>query len=112
TILLRGGGATSRDYTYIDDIVAGTVAAIERAPAGYRVYNLGGSEATTLEALVARIGEALGKRPRVESVPALAGEVEHTLAGIERARADLGYAPVVALSEGLARFVEWFRSRR
>lgn len=110
-VRLLGGGGSSRDYTYVDDIVAGTVAAIERAPAGYAIYNLGGHHATSLQALVAQIGAALGEAPRVEIAPAMRGDVEHTLASIERARADLGYAPSTSVEEGLRRFVAWYRSR-
>jgi UDP-glucuronate 4-epimerase len=106
------GAGSSRDYTYVDDIVDGTVAAIAEALAAapaYRVYNLGGAHGTSLEALVAAIGRALGKTPRVELAPAAAGDVPHTLASVARAGAALGYAPRVGLEEGLARFVAWYR---
>jgi UDP-glucuronate 4-epimerase len=114
-VRLRGGGATSRDYTYVDDVVAGSVAAVERAggrPAGpgFRVYNLGNSRATRLDELVALVGAAVGKTPRVEVVSEMRGDVEHTLAGVARARAELGYDPAVGIEEGLRRFVAWYRS--
>jgi UDP-glucuronate 4-epimerase len=111
-VRLRGGGATSRDYTYVDDVVTGTVAAIERAVAGYRVYNLGNSHATRLAELVAHLGAALGEAPRIEVVSEMRGDVQHTLAGVARARAELGYVPEVGIEEGLRRFVAWYRSSR
>jgi len=110
-VLLRGDGATSRDYTYVDDILDGTVAAIERETPGFRPYNLGGSRGTRLDDLVARIGAALGKVPRIEPVGEVRGDVPNTLAGLARSRAELGYDPKVEISEGLARFVRWYRSQ-
>jgi UDP-glucuronate 4-epimerase len=113
-VLLRGNGETSRDYTYVDDIIDGTAAAAERAgtnPSGFRPYNLGGCHGTRLDDLVARIGKALGKTPRVEVTGELVGDVQHTLANVARAEAELGYAPKVGLDEGLRRFVAWFRAQ-
>ena len=110
-VILRGDGATSRDYTYVDDIINGTVAAIERDTPGFRAYNLGGCHATRLDDLVARIGAALGKTPRVELVSEMLGDVQHTLASVARAHAELGYDPQVGLDEGLRRFVAWHRAR-
>ena len=109
-VLLRGNGATSRDYTFIDDIIDGTVAAVERDTPGFRAYNLGGCQATRLDDLVARIGAALGKTPRVEVVSEMRGDVEHTLASVARAHGELGYDPKVSLDDGLRRFVSWFRA--
>jgi UDP-glucuronate 4-epimerase len=113
-VLLRGSGATSRDYTYVDDIIDGTAAAVERVaanPEGFRAYNLGGCHGTRLDDLVARIGAAIGKTPRVEVVAELRGDVQHTLADVSRAEAELGYAPKVGLDEGLRRFVAWYREQ-
>ncbi len=110
-VLLRGNGATSRDYTFVDDIIDGTVAAIEHATPGFRAYNLGGCQATRLDDLVARIGAALGKTPRVEIQPEMRGDVQHTLAGVARAHAELGYDPKVGIDEGLRRFVAWYRAQ-
>ncbi len=110
-VILRGDGATSRDYTYVDDIIDGTVAAVERATPGFRAYNLGGCHATRLDDLVARIGAAVGKAPKVQLVSEMRGDVQHTLAGVARAHAELGYEPQVGLDEGLRRFVAWYRER-
>jgi UDP-glucuronate 4-epimerase len=110
-VLLRGSGETSRDYTFIDDIIDGTVGAIERQRPGFRAYNLGGSQATRLDELVAAIGAAVGKAPRVQVVAEMRGDVQHTLADVTRARQELGYDPKIGLEEGLRRFVAWYRGR-
>ena len=110
-VLLRGNGETSRDYTFVDDIIGGIVGAVERTAPGYRAYNLGGCQATRLDDLVARIGKALGKEPRVEVVSEMRGDVQHTLAAVDRAHAELGYDPQVGLDEGLRRFVAWYRAQ-
>jgi UDP-glucuronate 4-epimerase len=110
-VLLRGSGETSRDYTFIDDIIDGTVGAIERQRPGFRAYNLGGCQATRLDQLVAAVGAAVGKAPRVEVVAEMRGDVQHTLADVTRARQELGYDPKIGLEEGLRRFVEWYRAR-
>jgi UDP-glucuronate 4-epimerase len=110
-VLLRGSGETSRDYTFIDDIIGGTVGAVERPRAGFRAYNLGGCHATRLDRLVAVIGEALGKQPRVETIAEMRGDVQHTLANVDRARAELGYDPQIGIEDGVRRFVAWYRSR-
>ncbi len=109
-VRLRGSGASSRDYTYVDDVITGTVAAVEQPGSGFRVYNLGGERATSLRELVILVSSALGKTAKLETVPAVTGDVERTLADITRARADLGYSPEVGLSEGVRRFVEWYRA--
>jgi UDP-glucuronate 4-epimerase len=109
-VLLRGSG-TSRDYTYVDDIITGTVAAVERVTPGYRIYNLGGCHGTPLEDLVQHIGAALGKTPRIERVAEMRGDVQHTLASVDRAQAELGYDPRVGIEEGVRRFVAWYRAR-
>jgi UDP-glucuronate 4-epimerase len=110
-VRLRGNGATSRDYTFVDDIINGLVGAVERVAPGFRAYNLGGCQATRLDDLVARIGAALGKEPRVEVVSEMLGDVQHTLAAVDRAHAELGYDPQVGLDEGLRRFVAWYRAQ-
>lgn len=106
-----GDGSTSRDYTFIDDIVAGVVAATERVQ-GYRIYNLGESKTISLGQLIERIGHHLGKTPLIEARPLQPGDVTRTFADIARARAELAYAPGVGIDEGLRRFVAWFRADR
>jgi UDP-glucuronate 4-epimerase len=103
-----GDGASARDYTYVDDIVQGTVAALDRCE-GYEVYNLGESQTTRLDTLIQTLAAALGVEPKVKPMPEQPGDVPITFADISKARARLGYAPSVAIPEGVVRFVEWFR---
>jgi UDP-glucuronate 4-epimerase len=110
-VTLFGDGQSARDYTFIDDIMAGTLAAIERDPSGLAIYNLGGSRVTTLAHLIELIGRTLGKEPRVEHQPDQPGDVPITYADVTLAGRDLGYAPRVPIEEGLVRFVEWFRAQ-
>jgi UDP-glucuronate 4-epimerase len=113
-IELFGDGSTSRDYTWVDDIIDGTVAAIDeqaraRVP-GYRIYNLGGSRTTSLMRLVELISQALGKKPVIEWRPEQPGDMRRTLADLTLSGTKLGYAPRVAIEDGIARFVSWFKS--
>lgn len=114
-IQLYGDGSSSRDYTWIDDIIDGVCAAIDQqahdSPKRYRIYNLGGSHPTTLKELVDRIAAALGKTPIIEWRPEQPGDMLHTLADLELAETDLGYAPKVSIAAGIPRFVAWWRSR-
>ena len=114
TIELFGDGSTSRDYTWIDDIIDGTVAAIDeqgnaRVP-GYRIYNLGGSRTTSLSRLVDLISEGLGKKPLIDWRPEQPGDMRRTLADLALSGSALGYAPRVPIEEGISRFVKWWRS--
>ena len=106
-----GDGSTSRDYTFIEDIVDGIMAAIERVQ-GYRVYNLGESQTISLRDLIALIGRHVGKTPHIDQRPLQPGDVTRTFADVSRARAELGYDPHVGVDEGVRRFVEWFRADR
>jgi UDP-glucuronate 4-epimerase len=106
-ITLFGDGSSERDYTYIDDIIDGTMAAVENDLPGFRIYNLGGSRTRTLLGLVQAIEDALGKKAKKELENDQPGDVPITYANVERAEADLGYSPKTTLEEGLARYVEW-----
>ena len=106
---LFGTGATRRDYTYIDDIVDGVVAALDLAP-GFEIFNLGGSETTGLSDLVHGIATALEVEPRIEFQPEQLGDVPLTFADVSKARHMLGYSPKVSIREGLKRYVAWYRS--
>jgi UDP-glucuronate 4-epimerase len=112
-IELWGDGSTERDYTYIDDIAAGVVAAVAQQLgdplARHRVYNLGGSQSITLARLVQALGAALGKTPEILWRPERPEEMKRTLADTTRARAELGFVPRTSLEEGLRAFVLWWR---
>jgi UDP-glucuronate 4-epimerase len=103
-----GDGSTSRDYTYVDDTVAGIVSSLERCDR-FRIYNLGGSEPVTLSNLIAGLEKVIGKPAIIDPRPAQPGDVERTYADLTRAAAELQYKPQVSLDEGLRRFVKWFR---
>ncbi len=103
-----GDGSTSRDYTYVEDIVSGIVASLEKCDR-YRIYNLGGSDPVSLAKLVEGLEKAVGRQAIIDRRPAQPGDVERTYADLTRARAELGYEPRVSLDEGLRRFVAWFR---
>ena len=102
-----GDGKTRRDYTFVEDIVAGIDAAIERAQ-GYSIYNLGGSATTSLEALVSMLEQALGKKAVLDRQPDQPGDVQQTFADISLAERELGYRCSVPVSEGIERFCDWY----
>jgi UDP-glucuronate 4-epimerase len=109
-----GDGTSARDYTYIDDIIDGVVAAIDacgRAGAVHRVYNLGGTRITTLARLVELLEAGLGRRALLDRQPDQPGDVPITYADITEAARDLGYAPKVAIEEGIGRFCAWLKEQ-
>ena len=109
-VTVFGDGSSSRDYTYIDDIVDGVVASLRRVE-GYEIYNLGESKTVRLLDLVHLIGDALGETPCIEHLPNQPGDVSRTFADISRARAGLDYDPQIDIAEGVRRFVAWFRAQ-
>lgn len=111
-IQMFGDGSTSRDYTFVDDIVRGVLAAFDQIPAhGFRVWNLGGDRPTSLRDMVATIERVTGQRAIVTSAPAQPGDVERTWADLSRSRAELGYAPVTRFEAGVAKQWEWMQRR-
>ena len=110
-IPLFGDGSSSRDYSFISDIVKGVLAATERDH-GYRIYNLGGAGQTSLIELTGHIAACLGKEARFERLPDQAGDVPRTFADIRRASEELGYSPQVRISDGIKSFVTWYRAAR
>lgn len=107
---LFGDGSSARDYTYVDDIVAGITSAVERTR-GYQVFNLGRSEVVSLKELIAHIESALGKKANVVFQSEQPGDVRQTCADLTRARQDLGYEPKIGIQEGIERFVQWYRTQ-
>jgi UDP-glucuronate 4-epimerase len=104
-----GDGSTRRDYTYIDDIVDGVVAAYDRCQ-GYEIFNLGESATTSLSELVDALARALGREARLDRQPLQPGDVPLTCADVSKAVRLLGYAPKVGVDEGLRRYVAWRRT--
>ncbi len=105
-----GDGSTRRDYTYVDDIVDGVVAALDRC-SGYEIYNLGESATTSLSELVDALAKAIGKPAILDRQPNQPGDVPLTCADVSKARAQLGYEPRTPVSVGLARYVAWYRQQ-
>jgi len=109
-IPVYGNGTAMRDFTYIDDIIDGTVSAMEKCD-GFNIYNLGQSQPMTVNDLIAEIEKALGKKAVKEYLPPQPGDVERTYADVTKAAKDLGYNPSTTIQAGLAKFVAWLRQR-
>jgi UDP-glucuronate 4-epimerase len=107
-IPVYGDGSMMRDFTYIDDIIDGIMASIKKCR-GYNIYNLGESRPITVNDLIGELEKALGKKAVIERLPLQPGDVERTFADVTKAHRDLGYNPNTEISDGLKRFVEWFR---
>jgi UDP-glucuronate 4-epimerase len=113
-IPIYGDGSMMRDFTYIDDIIDGTIAAMF-GPAtcgqgqGFHIYNLGHSHPISVNDLIAEIEKALGKKAIKEYLPPQPGDVERTYADITKAVKDLDYNPSTAIQKGMAHFVDWLR---
>ena len=103
-----GDGTTRRDYTYIDDIIQGTLAAMEYQGPLFDVFNLGESETIQLNELIAAIEKALGREAKIKRLPEQPGDVPLTCADISKARNLLGYNPTTRIGQGLPKFVNWF----
>jgi len=107
-----GDGTTRRDYTYIDDIIQGTMAALKYEGPVFDVFNLGENETIQLKDLIAAVENALGKKAKINRLPEQPGDMPLTCADISKARKLLGYSPKTKFNDGLPRFVDWFlRSR-
>jgi len=115
-IKLFNHGKMRRDFTYIDDVVAGVLACLAKPPADsdasppHRIYNLGNHRSEELERFVGVLERALGKAARRELVPIQSGDVPATYADIEAASRDFGFQPKTTIDEGLPRFVQWYRA--
>ena len=113
-IRVFNNGDMSRDFTYVDDIVSGVVASLDKPPvdkegAPHRIYNLGNSTPEPLMGLIETLEAAIGKKAEKIFEPMQPGDVKATYADIEASRRDLGFEPMVPISVGVPRFVEWFR---
>src|SRR5207237_6879022 len=106
-----GDGTTRRDYTYIEDVIQGTMAALNYAGPLFDIFNLGESETIELRNLIAAIENALGKKAKINRLPEQPGDMPLTCADISKARKLLGYNPTARLSDGLPQFIDWFLAR-
>lgn len=109
-MVVYGDGTQRGDFTYIDDITRGTVAA--QRPVGYRAFNLGGDQPTTLLEVIQQMEALVGKRAQLEFRPRHPADVPATCADIRRAGAELGWRLETPLAQGLAHTVQWYQANR
>jgi len=107
-ITMYGDGSSSRDYTYVDDIVQGVMAAIKYDKSSFEIINLGNNYSISLKELIAAIEEITGKKALIEQYPEQPGDVPKTFADISKAKNLLDYDPQTPLKEGLKKFYDWF----
>jgi len=103
-----GDGKSSRDYTYIDDIVEGVVRSIDR-PYGYQVFNLGKGSGTSLKEFIDLVQKHVGKTAKIRVMPDQPGDVPYTCADVRKAERMLGYKSTVSFEEGIRRTANWYR---
>lgn len=104
-----GEGLTSRDYTYVDDIIQGVMGALRYDGREFEIFNLGGTETVKLNELISVVETAIGKKAIINVMPEQPGDVPRTNADITKAREMLGYEPTTAVRDGVAKYVEWYR---
>ena len=105
-----GDGSTSRDCTYISDIVDGVIRSLDR-PTGYQIDNLGNGNPVSLSSFTKLLEESVGTPARIRIFPEQSGDVPRTCANITKAREMLGYDPSVSFADGIRRTVVWYRDR-
>ena len=113
-IPMFGDGTTSRDYTYVDDIVDGIIKSSEYVLNNKNVYeilNLGNSTPISLMEMIQTIGKALGKKPKIKELPMQPGDVDRTYADITKAKSLIGYEPKTTFDDGIKNFVEWYKKQ-
>lgn len=121
-IRIFNNGKMRRDFTYIDDIVAGVIACLDNPPpddglvkpggsvAPHRLYNIGNNRSEDLLHMIELLEQAIGRKAERQLLPMQAGDVAETYADIDAISNDLGYRPTTTIAEGIPRFVEWYRS--
>jgi len=110
TITIFGDGTQSRDFTYVDDIARGTIAALR--PVGYEAFNLGSDEPLKLSAMIGLIEELTGEKAKIEYRPWHPADMAATWADISKARKTLDWSPQTSFREGLQRLVTWYEENR
>ncbi len=114
-IPMFGDGTTSRDYTYIDDIVDGIVKSInyvENNDNVYEILNLGNSNPVSLKEMINTIGQALNVEPKIKQLPMQPGDVDRTYADITKAKRLLGYEPKTTFKNGIKKYIEWYKNQK
>ena len=113
-IPMFGDGTTSRDYTFIDDIVDGIIKSCEYCQKNENVYeivNLGNSSPISLKEMIQVIAKTLGVEPKIQQLPMQPGDVERTYADISKAKNMIGYEPKTTFEEGIKQFVDWYQNQ-
>jgi len=122
-IQVFGDGSTYRDYTYVDDIVSGILAAVDyikgnksvsasNGGSKYEIFNLGNSKPIELKYFIKVIEKAVGRKAKIKQFSKQPGDVEKTFANISKAKKLLGYNPKISIEEGMDRFVKWYKNSR
>lgn len=106
---MYGDGSSERDYTFVEDIVSGVVAALDKDH-GYQIFNLGNSDTITLTKLISTIEKEVGKKANINKMPMQPGDVNVTYADISKAKDMLGYNPQTKIEKGIQKYVEWYKS--
>jgi len=109
-VRLNGDGKQSRGFTFVDDIARGTIAGLK--PLGFEIINLGGHEPITINEMITRLEDLIGKKARLEILPFHKADMLSNLADVSKARQILGWEPRVNLDEGMRRLVDWYREER
>ena len=109
SIDIYGYGQLMRDFTYIDDIIDGTMAIIDRGPDGCEIYNIGRGEPVNLEEFILKIEAKLGSKASKIRLPHQTGDVVQTWADTTRLRDEVGYAPKISIDESIERFIDWYK---
>ncbi|HYH55100.1 MAG TPA: GDP-mannose 4,6-dehydratase [Anseongella sp.] len=107
-ITVYGDGSSSRDYTYVDDIVQGVLAAIDYSSSNFEIINLGNRQAVKLQEMIGTIEKACGRKAIIDRRPEQPGDVPQTYADISKAGRLLNYHPATGFEEGIRKFVNWF----
>ena len=114
-IPMFGDGSTSRDYTYVDDIVDGIIKSCEYTMNNENVYeilNLGNSSPVSLKEMINTIGKAVGVEPKINQLPMQPGDVERTYADVSKAKALIDYEPKTSFEQGIQNFVNWYKENK
>ena len=106
-----GDGNTTRDYTYIDDIIQGVIASIDNS-FGFEIINLGNSNTVTLNEFIDIVEKYLGKKAKINEMPMQPGDVEQTFSDISKAKKLLGYNPNTKFEVGMKIFIDWYKENR
>ena len=110
-INIYGDGKTKRDYTFIDDVVSGIVAALDYSSSSYEIINLGNNEPVELRELIRILEKVLGKKAVINKLPERPGDAPFTFADISKAQRILNYQPRTSLFDGLQKYISWFKGQ-